>query len=232
MGKIYRQDISFLPSRQQKREGEGPFGVKPPLPSRALPSPKKLLLEPVWTVPVADRTETMTYRCPRQMEHKAYGAQPASVRHQGKPFSIKDSRTRPRLPTKNRNHLQGSWFPASHRGAQQPEARKKRPGAGNPPVPGLASVSRAATSPARTTAGTASQRKAINVPCPAILPNKSFWKGWGELEGGRETFFQKGSPFPPHPKTSTIPTRSSRNAWSSPHRAGRARGLPERRGNP
>ena len=125
------------------------------------------------------------------------------------------------------------WPFMSHRGAQQPEARsKKRPGAGNPPVPGLASVSRAATSPARTTAGTASQRKAINVPCPVILPNKSFWKGWGELEGGRETFFQKGSPFPPHPKTSTSPTRSSRNAWSSPHRAGRARGLPERRGNP
>ena len=88
------------------------------------------------------------------------------------------------------------------------------------------------TSPARTTAGTASQRKAINVPCPVILPNKSFWKGWGELEGGRETFFQKGSPFPPHSRTSTSPTRSSRNAWSSPHRAGRARGLPERRGNP
>ncbi|WP_300646289.1 hypothetical protein, partial [uncultured Desulfovibrio sp.] len=52
------------------------------------------------------------------------------------------------------------------------------------------------TSPARTTAGTVSQRKAINVPCPVILPNKSFWKGWGELEGGRETFFQKGFPSP------------------------------------
>ena len=206
----------------KKREGEGPFGVPPS--ARVLSPARKNFC--------SDRTETMTYRCPRQMEHKAYGAQPASVRHQGNPFSIKDSRTRPRLPTKNRNHLQGSWFPASHRGAQQPEARKKRPGAGNPPVPGLASVSRAATSPARTTAGTASQRKAINVPCPVILPNKSFWKGWGELEGGRETFFQKGSPFPPHSRTSTSPTRSSRNAWSSPHRAGRARGLPERRGNP
>ena len=79
----------------------------------------------------------------------------------------------------------------SHRGAQQPEARKKRPGAGNPPVPGLASVSRAATSPARTTAETGSLRQAHNVPCPAILPDKSFWKGWGELEGGRETFFRQ-----------------------------------------
>ena len=167
------------------------------------------------------------------MEHKAYGAQPASVRHQGNPFSIKDLRLGPRLSTKNRKRPQKQMAFHVAPWRAQPEARsKKRPGAGNPPVPGLASVSRAATSPARTTAGTASQRKAINVPCPVILPNKSFWQGWGELEGGRETFFQKGSPFPPHSRTSTSPTRSSRNAWSSPHRAGRARGLPERRGNP
>lgn len=33
------------------------------------------------------------------------------------------------------------------------------------------------TSPARTTAETGSQRQAHNVPCPAILPDKSFWKG-------------------------------------------------------
>ena len=134
------------------------------------------------------------------MEHKAYGAQPASVRHQGKPFSIKDSRTRPRLPTKNRNHLQGSWFPASHRGAQQPEARKKRPGAGNPPVPGLASVSRAATSPARTTAGTASQRKAINVPCLSSSPIKVFGKDGGMQGGKGEPFFKKVS-LPPCKQT-------------------------------
>lgn len=30
------------------------------------------------------------------------------------------------------------------------------------------------TSPARTTAGTGSLRQADNVPCPAILPDKSF----------------------------------------------------------
>ena len=33
------------------------------------------------------------------------------------------------------------------------------------------------TSPARTTAETDSLRQADNVPCPAILPDKSFWKG-------------------------------------------------------
>lgn len=175
----------------KKREGEGPFGV-PPLRSRALPSLKKLLLEPVWTVPVADRTETMTYRCPRQMEHKAYGAQPASVRHQGNPFSIKDSRTRPRLPTKNRNHLQGSWFPASHRGAQQPEARRKKdreqeillfPVLHPSPVP--------QPLPHEQRRGPSASEKPSMSPCPVILPNKSFWKGWGELEGGRETFFRQ-----------------------------------------
>lgn len=158
--------------------------------------------------------------------------QPSSVRHQGNPLSSKDLRIGLRYCPKIKaiHKADGSLCRAVALNSLKPAT--KRPGAGNPPVPGLASVSRAATSPARTTAGTVSQRKAINVPCPVILPNKSFWKGWGELEGGRETFFQKGSPFPPHPRTSTSPTRSSRNAWSSPHRAGRARGLPERRGNP
>ena len=33
------------------------------------------------------------------------------------------------------------------------------------------------TSPARTTAETDSLRQADNVPCPAILPDKRFWKG-------------------------------------------------------
>ncbi len=50
------------------------------------------------------------------------------------------------------------------------------------------------TSPARTTAETGSLRQAHNVPCPAILPDKSFWKGWGRLRG--EPFFPKGFPSP------------------------------------
>lgn len=196
------------------------------------PTPKKLLLWPVWTVPVADRTETMTYRCPRQMKHKAYGAQPASVRHQGNPFSIKDSRTCPRLPTKNRNHLQGSWFPASHRGAQQPEARKKRPEQEILLFPVLHPSPVPQPLPHEQRRGPSASEKPSMSPALSSSPIKVFGKDGGSLRGGRETFFQKGSPFPPHPKTSTIPTRSSRNAWSSPHRAGRARGLPERRGNP
>ena len=175
----------------------------------------------------------MTYPCPRQMEHKAYVAQPASVRHQGKPFPTKDLRIGAQAIDKKSQtstKADGLSCRTVARNSLKP-AKKDReqeillfPVLHPSPVP--------QTSPARTTAGTGSQRQADNVPCPVILPNKSFWKGWGELEGGRETFFQKGSPFPPHPKTSTSPTRSSRNAWSSPHRAGRARGLPERRGNP
>ena len=69
-------------------------------------------------------------------------------------------------------------------------------------------------------------------PALSSSPIKVFGKDGGSLRGEGRTFFQKGSPFPPHSRTSTSPTRSSRNAWSSPHRAGRARGLPERRGNP
>ena len=60
---------------------------------------------------------------------------------------------------------------------------------------------------------------------------KVFGKDGGSLRGEGRTFFQKGFPCPPHPKLSR-PTRSSRNAWSSPRRAGRARARPERRGNP
>ena len=80
--------------------------------------------------------------------------------------------------------------------------------------------------------GPSASEKPSMSPALSSSPIKVFGKDGGSLRGGRETFFQKGSPFPPHPKTSTSPTRSSRNAWSSPHRAGRARGLPERRGNP
>ena len=50
------------------------------------------------------------------------------------------------------------------------------------------------TSPARTTAETGSLRQAYNVPCPVILSNKSFWKGWGRLRG--EPFSKKVS-LPP-----------------------------------
>lgn len=41
-------------------------------------------------------------------------------------------------------------------------------------------------------------RRYPTVPGRAITdPNKSFWEGWGELEGGRGDLFSKRAPFPP-----------------------------------
>ena len=170
----------------------------------------------------------MTYRCPRQMKHKAYGAQPASVRHQGNPFSIKDSRTCPRLPTKNRNHLQGSWFPASHRGAQQPEARKKRPEQEILLFPVLHPSPVPQPLPHEQRRGPSASEKPSMSPALSSSPIKVFGKDGGSLRG--EPFSKKVSLPPSSPNFP--PTRSSRSAWSSPRRAGRARARPERHGNP
>ena len=179
----------------KKREGEGPFGVPPS--ARVLSPARKNFC--------SDRTETMTYRCPRQMKHKAYGAQPASVRHQGNPFSIKDSRTRPRLPTKNRNHLQGSWFPASHRGARQPEARRKKdreqeillfPVLHPSPVP--------QPLPHEQRRGPSASEKPSMSPALSSSPIKVFGKDGGSLRGeGNLLCASQKVPFPPQ-KTSAL----------------------------
>lgn len=175
----------------------------------------------------------MTYPCPRQMEHKAYVAQPASVRHQGKPFPTKDLRIGAQAIDKKSQtstKADGLSCRTVARNSLKP-AKKDReqeillfPVLHPSPVP--------QPLPHEQRRGPSASEKPSMSPALSSSPIKVFGKDGGELEGGRETFFQKGSPFPPHPKTSTSPTRSSRNAWSSPHRAGRARGLPERRGNP
>ena len=170
----------------------------------------------------------MTYRCPRQMEHKAYGAQPASVRHQGNPFSIKDSRTRPRLPTKNRNHSKAHGFPPRTvaRNSLKP-AKKDReqeillfPVLHPSPVP--------QPLPHEQRRGPSASEKPSMSPALSSSPIKVFGKDGGSLRG--EPFSKKVSLPPSSPNFP--PTRSSRSAWSSPRRAGRARALPERRGNP
>ena len=121
--------------------------------------------------------------------------QPSSVRHQGNPFSSKDLWIGPHYCPKIKaiHKADGSLCRAVALNSLKPATPKDReqeillfPVFHRFPVP--------QTSPARTTAGTGSQRQADNVPCPVILSNKSFWKGWGRLRG--EPFSQKVS-LPP-----------------------------------
>ena len=104
--------------------------------------------------------------------------QPSSVRHQGNPLSSKDLRIGLRYCPKIKaiHKADGSLLHVVAGSSLKPATPKDReqkillfPAFHRFPVP--------QTSPARTTAETGSQRQAHNVPCPAILPDKSFWKG-------------------------------------------------------
>ena len=45
--------------------------------------------------------------------------------------------------------------------------------------------------------GTDARREPAGIGRAVTDPNKSFWEGWGELEGGRGDLFSKRAPFPP-----------------------------------
>ena len=215
------------------RGGGAFFGKNCPSPSRALPHPEKTFALTGMAGPRRCPGETVTSCCPRQMGHRICASQPSVIRHQEHPASIQDLRTRPRLlpeigtipgadgspfrtvaPNSLKSIIKTTGnrmaipFPVVQRFPalqNSPHEQRRRPAAGSSP----------SSSPALSS---------------SLI--KVFGKDGGSLRGEGRTFFQKGFPCPPHPKLFPLSTRSSRNAWSSPRKAGRARARPERRGNP
>ena len=131
------------------------------------------------------------------MEHKAYGAQPASVRHQGNPFSTKGLRLGPGYRPKIANVHKSRWPFMSHRGAQQLEARRKKdreqeillfPVLHPSPVP--------QPLPHEQRRGPSASEKPSMSPALSSSPIKVFGKDGGSLRGEGKPFSKKVLPSP------------------------------------
>ena len=192
------------------------------------PTPKKLLLWPVWTVPVADRTaaDILLLRANGAQGIWCASHHPSGIR--GIRFPSKTHGhapvCRPRIETISKAH----GFPPRTvaRNSLKP-AKKDReqeillfPVLHPSPVP--------QPLPHEQRRGPSASEKPSMSPALSSSPIKVFGKDGGSLRG--EPFSKKVSLPPSSPNFP--PTRSSRSAWSSPRRAGRARARPERHGNP